>query len=279
MKLIALDLDGTLLSPDKKISQENIEAIHNMQRMGHIVMISSGRAPEDIKAILRKYNLSCPIAGSNGTIVEVENKIISNTTMVPQDVGSIVNMLEELNIPYSLYTNQGIYFPDDWTTRVKTSLQGITNERYNRFTEKPQPSVQVHFFTDYQSLLLSNELNVNKIFILSFHPEKREELITLLSEYSNITITSSSPVNVEIMHRDGHKGIGLKRMAEYFHIPLEETVAIGDNWNDVPMLECAGFSIAMDNADDEVKKLCNYVTLSNINHGVAHALNYLSREV
>jgi len=77
------------------------------------------------------------------------------------------------------------------------------------------------------------------------------------------------------MHKDGHKGIGLRKMAEYYRIPIENTVAIGDNFNDLPMLQCAGYAIAMDNADNEVKKICDFVTLSNSENGVAHALRKL----
>ncbi|MED4225495.1 HAD hydrolase family protein [Neobacillus cucumis] len=137
--------------------------------------------------------------------------------------------------------------------------------------KKPLQS-DLNFFTNYNDLLLNNRLTFNKFFILTFHIQRRKELISTLHHVSNIAVTSSSPFNVEIMHKDGHKGIGLRKMAEYYNIPIVE-VAIGDNFNGVPMLECAGLSIAMDNADIQVKKMCDTVTLSNSENGVAHALN------
>ena len=275
MKLIALDLDGTLMSPDKTISQENIHAIHELQNSGNIVMICSGRAPEDIKALLNKYNLVCPVVGSNGTIVEVDNKIINNITMDKHDVTSIAQILDDLNLPYCFYTNKGIYYPSDWLDKIKKNMEGITNQELNRFTEKPQNSVGVNTFSNYQSLLVDHRIEINKLFILTFTPQVKEKLLSLLKSHSNITLTSSNALNVEIMHKDGHKGIGLRKMAEYYRIPIENTVAIGDNFNDLPMLQCAGYAIAMDNADNEVKKICDFVTLSNSENGVAHALRKL----
>jgi Cof subfamily protein (haloacid dehalogenase superfamily) len=272
LKLIALDLDGTLLSLEKKISQENIQAIRKVQSHGHIVMICSGRAPEDIKQILNKYDLTCPLAGSNGTIVEAENRILYSISLNRCDAKFIAQRLDDEKMPYCLYTNEGIFAPEDWSKRVTQSIEDLSNNHFTRFIEKPLQS-DFNVFTNYNELIRNNSLTVNKFFILSFNIQKRKELISSLSHVSNIGVTSSSPFNVEIMHKDGHKGIGLKRMAEYYNIPIVDTVAIGDNFNDVPMLECAGLSIAMDNADIQVKKMCDTVTLSNSENGVAHALN------
>jgi hydroxymethylpyrimidine pyrophosphatase-like HAD family hydrolase len=74
------------------------------------------------------------------------------------------------------------------------------------------------------------------------------------------------------MDTNGHKGNGIRVMAEYFNIPIENTVAIGDNFNDVPMLKTAGLSIAMENGDPAVKEIADVVTLTNNEHGVAHAI-------
>jgi len=171
LKLIALDLDGTLMSPDKTISQENINAIHELQNSGNIVMICSGRAPEDIKALLNKYNLVCPVVGSNGTIVEVDNKIINNITMDKHDVTSIAQILDDLNLPYCFYTNKGIYYPSDWLDKIKKNMEGITNQELNRFTEKPQNLFGLNIFSNNQSLLIDNLIEINKLFILPSLPK------------------------------------------------------------------------------------------------------------
>jgi hypothetical protein len=74
------------------------------------------------------------------------------------------------------------------------------------------------------------------------------------------------------MDEKGNKGYGLKAVAKHYNIPLEQTIAIGDNFNDVPMLEAAGLSVAMGNAEPEVKEMCDIVTRTNDEHGVAYAI-------
>jgi hydroxymethylpyrimidine pyrophosphatase-like HAD family hydrolase len=92
-------------------------------------------------------------------------------------------------------------------------------------------------------------------------------------------VTSASPFNLEVTHINGNKGYGLKAMASYFNIPIENTVAIGDEKNDLPMLNIAGLSIAMGNAEEEVKLSSDVVTLSNDENGVAYAFEkYIFKE-
>ncbi|MFC7394798.1 Cof-type HAD-IIB family hydrolase [Scopulibacillus cellulosilyticus] len=281
LKLIALDMDGTLLSPEKHISQENINAIKKKQSQGDIVMICSGRAPEDIKQILNKYGLDCPLAGSNGTVLEIDSKILESVSMNREDVEEIAQKLDNEQIPYFIYTNQGIFAPDDWSDRVADILEhteDLTEDAINdikNVTEKPYRSSLIQFFSNLNHLFLKDHIAFNKFFILTYNKTIKEKLTSLLSRIPNITITTSGPTNIEIMHKDGHKGSGLKKAAEYYNIPLADTVAIGDSYNDIPMLEIAGLSIAMANADNKVKNICNKITLSNSENGVSHALNKL----
>ncbi|WLR43018.1 Cof-type HAD-IIB family hydrolase [Bacillus carboniphilus] len=276
MKLIAIDLDGTLLSSRMTISKQNIEAIKLLQRKGHIVMICSGRAPEDIKEIVEKYDLDCPIAGSNGSVVYVNQKCIHSTSMNLVSLEKTYNLLEELNFPFKIYTNDGIYIPKTWQKRVlklisidENVLDQFSDEQIKLMTEQPKESViekEIDSRTDL------SRLTVQKFFILTFHEQTKKHLIQQLDSVEKIAITTSGPFNVEVMDINGNKYRGLKAVAEYYNIPLENTVAIGDNFNDLPMLEKAGTSIAMANGDPEIKKRCHYHTLTNDKDGVAFAI-------
>ncbi|GKU83294.1 Cof-type HAD-IIB family hydrolase [Niallia sp. NCCP-28] len=282
MKLIALDLDGTLLTPDKKISSKDIEAIHHVQNNGHIVMICSGRAQEDVEQILDSHGLSCPIAASNGTFVKIDNKIVNMISMNEQDVQKITSKLDDTNIPYRLYTNQGIYEHNEWNKRVYQSLESLDEEnkkKFRRFTEKPYNSSLIKRYADLKQIVELGDVWIQKIFILLFDREKKEEVLLGLHGNNNIYITSSGIFNVEVMDRRGDKGNGLRAVAKYYSIPLNETIAIGDNYNDLPMLKIAGLPIAMGNAICEVKNLCNIITLANDNNGVAYALNNFVSEI
>jgi Cof subfamily protein (haloacid dehalogenase superfamily) len=116
-------------------------------------------------------------------------------------------------------------------------------------------------------------MKIQKFFILTLNRQKKSELTAYLSNISGVATTSSGQMNIEVMDVNGNKGNALKIMAEYYGISLADTVAIGDNFNDIPMLKVAGFSIAMGNADPAVKQLCNFVTLSNAENGVSYAID------
>jgi Cof subfamily protein (haloacid dehalogenase superfamily) len=276
IKLIAIDLDGTLLSMGNNITDENLHALQRAQSVGHIVMICSGRAPEDIEQILKNIHFSCPIAGSNGTLVLADGKLLVNVSMNAEDFLQAASKLDEERLPYRVYTTKGIYVPSNWTERVTHSLEGkkiegMTDDLYRRITEQPQKSELLHYFEDYREL---KNFSVQKFFVPVFDENQKARLSANLHRISGIVTTSSGPWNLEIMDRNGNKGNALKKVAEYFGIPMADTVAIGDNFNDVPMLQAAGLSIAMGNADPEVKEICDAVTLSNTENGVAYAFDH-----
>ncbi|MEH7110249.1 Cof-type HAD-IIB family hydrolase [Bacillus sp. JJ1764] len=277
MKLIAIDLDGTLLSSNNEISTENIEALREAQNQGNIVMICSGRAPEDIQQIMQKYDFSCPLAGSNGTVIQADGKLLDSISMNKEDVIKVAEKLDDHRVPYRVYTNHGIYVPGDWTERIsenkeKINVEGLTDDMYRRMTEQPQKSNLIKNFANYMDLFNESDLTVQKFFILTVNTDIKSKLASIFGRIPNIVTTTSGPWNLEVMDQDGNKGYALKKMAEYFSIPLEDTVAMGDNFNDAPMLQVAGLSIAMGNADPQVKEMSDRVTLSNDENGVAHAI-------
>ncbi|WP_299092708.1 Cof-type HAD-IIB family hydrolase [uncultured Metabacillus sp.] len=276
-KLIAIDLDGTLLSSNIEISKENVEAIQKAQQAGHVVMICSGRAPEDIKQLIDQTPLDCPVAGSNGTKVLADGKLLSQISIDKEHVKKVAAILNEKKYPFKLYTSHGILVASTWTERMLAFLEqnqefskGLTPKEYKFLTEQPKETDTIKVFDEIEEVLKIEEIAIQKFFIPTI--SGKDELIATLKAIEGISITTSGPFNIEIMDTNGHKGNGIKVMAEYFKIPIENTVAIGDNFNDVPMLEAAGLSIAMGNADPTVKDIADVVTLTNNEHGVAHAI-------
>ncbi|MDC2867150.1 Cof-type HAD-IIB family hydrolase [Bacillus sp. BP-3] len=278
LKLIALDMDGTLLSSNLEISNENLKAIRDAEEAGHIVMICSGRAKEDILKLLEQYQLSLPLGASNGAIVYADGKVIHSRTLKKEKVYEIAKQLEAEEFPYKLYTNKGVYAPYNWKEQVTKSFQlnkeslDITIEEIERITEKQLKANLITTFQSIEDVISDSTIEISKFFILTFNKTNRTQLLQLLKKDKAVMVTASAPTNLEIMDEHGHKGNGLQEMAKYFHIPLQDTIAIGDNFNDVPMLEVAGLSIAMGNAEDDVKQLCDIVTATNDKNGVAYAI-------
>lgn len=277
-KLIAIDLDGTLLSSRIKISEENIQAIKNAQETGHEVMVCSGRAPEDIIRLLKEHNLDCHVAGSNGTVVYVHEKLLHMVSIKKEDAKKAASILEENHMPYRVYTSHGIYVPESWSEYVseviqsgRAAIDNLKEKEYKYITEQPKETDMIKVFADVNTLLNRDDLLIQKFFILTLDLAQKDKLHQLFSRIEGINVTSSGQLNLEIMERDGNKAAGLKAVANYFDIPMENTVAIGDNFNDLPMLEAAGLSVAMGNGDPEIQKLCDVITLANDENGVAYA--------
>ncbi len=153
MKLIALDMDGTLLSSNLEISKENLQAIQTAQEAGHIVMICSGRAKEDALKLLEEYKLSLPVGASNGAIVYVDGKVINSRCIQNDKVYKLAKLLESEGFPYKLYTNKGVYSPYTWQDQVMQAFEenkhalDVTLEELERITEKQKKS---NLITDFK---------------------------------------------------------------------------------------------------------------------------------
>lgn len=275
-KLIALDLDGTTLNSKKEMSEENLRVIRKAQQQGHIVMALSGRGPESIYRELEKYGLNCPVGGNNGTVIYVDGNLIELTSLTLTQSQRIAIELEKECMPYKICTDKSTFAHKQWLDRFEKVLSsGLVPEDYfghkdyKMFTTPPHVYGQP-VFTHHKEIL-TEESTVLKFLILGLDPAQKKRVQMNLESIEEITIASSSPFNLEITHMNGHKGNGLIAMARYFHIPLEDTIAIGDERNDIPMFKAAGLSVAMGNAEEEVKSYADIVTLTNDEHGVAYA--------
>ena len=277
-KLIAIDMDGTLFNSSGKISEGNLMAIREAQEAGHIVMLCSGR-PHDVLLDFMKdeYDVVLPVAGSNGSCSYTEGQTIHSVSMDKTLAGQLFQMLLEDNHPFRVYTNQGVFTIDGFLDRFRNDLSqcgeedagGLTVERYAEYL-KSSKSVDIGRFED---ISLKEGLEIYKFFVSTLIPEKKSHLENRLNSFEGpFGFTSSAHNNVEIMSEQGHKGTGLSEMARYYNIPMKDTIAIGDNFNDIPMLEAAGLSIAMGNAEPQIKELCHRVTRTNDEDGVAYAI-------
>ncbi|MCS0789849.1 Cof-type HAD-IIB family hydrolase [Cytobacillus firmus] len=278
MKLVAIDLDGTLLSDDCSISQGNREAIYEAQKQGNIIVISSGRSFHDTKQILQNAGLECPFISGNGAISFHTERMIQNFSLPVKVVSEIMGILDETNLYYEIYTKNGILIKRDGRDLLNKEIEKLLNQetafpvnwakgeidiQYNQYGLLPVPHYREIDFT---------QLEVYKLFVLSFDKSKLNKLQGRLSGRKDLSLTSSGVTKVEIGPLEISKGNALKFMADYLEIPLKDSVAIGDNLNDLSMFEIAGMGIAMGNAVEEVKKKSTFITKKYNEDGVAFAL-------
>lgn len=285
MKLIALDLDGTVLNSKKEMSEETLRVIKKAQQQGHIVMALSGRSEKSLNATLAKYELDCPFGASNGTVLFADGKLIELTSMNPSQIQALALAFEKEFVPYNFTTTKGSFAPSNWGERLEKVLSSgrvpdeyFENQHYKMFTTHPRDYGHT-LFEQVEEVIPNEDLAIIKFLMLGLDPEQKNRLQSHLETIEEINIASSSPFNLEVTHMNGNKGTGLKAMARYFNIPLEDTIAIGDEKNDIPMFNVAGLSIAMGNAEEEVKMKSDIVTLTNDEDGVAYAIeNYILKE-
>ena len=281
-KLIAIDFDGTILNSHNEISEENVRVIKKAMQQGHIVMILTGRQPESIREEMAKYGLDLPFGANNGTEVYAEGKLLEQTSLTHSQNQKVAFAVEEENVPYKISTNMGVFAPKNWSERLEKVLSSgrvpqeyLKDVNFKKMTQPPEKLGQ-KMFERLEEFIERKEILPLKYLILAFDPEQKTRLLRKLASIEEISITHSAPFNIEVMNMNGNKGNGLKVLANYYRIPLENTVAIGDEANDIAMFKAAGLAIAMGNASEEVRKASDVVTLSNDENGVAYAIeNYV----
>ena len=273
-KLIAIDMDGTLIG-ETGISKEDKAAILDAKEAGHVVAIVSGCSHESVLELLKEEGLEdLPVSGSNGAITIVDDVEISRVSMSERLVKDVYNYLNDNNYPFLIYTSKGVYSKHNFLVRVREEFAaspgacGSPFETYELMAEYNNNHGVITF--EHLSEVLQADTDVFKIFVFLPNPKKKEICSTFVMTLDDVRLTSSYVDNISISSRDGHKGTGLIALSNHFGIPLEQTVAMGDNLNDLGMLEIAGLSVAVANAEPEVKEVVDVVTLSNLNSGVAY---------
>src|SRR5699024_905101 len=281
MKLITIDLDGTLLDEDSTISEENIKAIHQAQNAGHITAVFTGRSVGDVQEILRRANLDCPISAGNGGKMYNGEKLIEELALSTDIVREVDQILEGKQIYYELFSEDGLLIDRNKTEFLYEEIGQYYGEEEKsaawttNIIETQMQQYGIIPISDFLSIDLSHQ-SVYKIMVLCFDLEKLAHLRKELSKKVEVSLTTSGNEKLEISHADASKGNSLKMMADYFNVPLENTVAIGDSMNDYPMFQEAAISIAMANAREQVKEISTYMTKSNVDNGVAYAIeNYI----
>ena len=286
IKLIASDMDGTLLNSDHKIPKENIELIKFAQKNGIQFVVATGRAYYEALPALNDENIKCDVISFNGGIIyDKTGNIINITPMKLKDLYYTIEILKSLEISYQLYTKNTIY-----TNSIETDITAYIdlirangeepNEQHLRQEAKNRLALGHITEVDNIELYLNQEDNpAIKVIGISNDLEKLKHATELLSGNENISVTSSGANNVEIMDKKATKGEALKIVADIHDINLKNAIAIGDNLNDQAMLDIVEYSIAMKNGNKELQNNAKFITeKTNSEGGVADSVMKLLKE-
>lgn len=271
IKMIAIDLDGTLLRDDCSISDRTKRAVEAAGKAGYFMVPCTGRSYRNAAYVLSGFeNLSYFINANGSVITDARSKkILYMETMKLQDVQAVCRILKKYRAFVEIYVNQDVYI--DRLSKEVLYECGLLKEYCDQLVHTNR------IIEDYDSLLLQEGIKVGKIHILVPTIEARKRLTEEIREIPGLLPISVIPRNIELVNQTWSKWKALEKLADMLGISRECIMAVGDSNNDMEMLANAGYSVAMGNAPDHVKKVCKKVTGTNEEDGVAQVLEALCR--
>ena len=281
IKIIALDLDGTLLDSEKRLSEANRDALQRVAEKGVLIVPTTGRFFGMMPPAVRDLPFVRYAITINGAQVydrETDTAIVKDEIPLDMALG-VMELLDRYDVIYDCYRqNWG------WMTAAlqDKAADYATNEHYLRMVRefrRPVPELKQHLREtaadgDVQKIMLfarntvlsaSSRTDVSAKTLDSIRAE-------LAASFPEIKVTASTWNNIELNIKTAHKGNVLRRFAEHLGLGLENCMAFGDGMNDFTMVEAAGLGIAMANAEPEVKRVAKWIAPSNDEDGVAAGL-------
>lgn len=261
-KLIAVDIDGTLINSDYKITERTKKALIQAQKGGHKLVISSGRSPSGIEGYAYELEMDkyeSYISAQNGTIVvdmKTKERVIEHFLEIDL-VREILSYSEDIGIDYMIFRGKQVY-----SNKMETyKLAEVIEKNQDSEVVLDEDLAKNIAFRPHNILLAQDENTISK-------PAKK-----LSERFGDQTSQMySETYYYEIMPKDVSKGYALLEIAEYLGIDKENIIAFGDQGNDMSMIQMAGVGVAMGNAIDSLKDAADYITLTNNEDGIADYL-------
>lgn len=285
MKLIASDLDGTLLNEKGEISTENIAAINKAEEKGLAFVVVTGRSYDSANRILKKAGISCPTICLNGAAqYDINGNLLRSIPMDEAICRRIVSVCQKAGMYTELFMEDSVFssgkddFMDVAIQMFKNIMPDSTEDEIRQVVERRFQDEKVQFTGDLKKQLSSENSKVLKALSFSLDEGKLTQAYNELKNEMGLIITSSGHMNLEFNHPEAKKGLALKDLAKSIGIEMKDVMAMGDNLNDKSMLQAAGRGVAMGNAAAEIKELCKYTTKTNTENGVAFAIEEMLRE-
>lgn len=262
IKLVALDLDDTLLDNKRRISPKTAELIKKVREKGILVTLATGRMYSSALFYAKRLDMELPLITYQGALVKnsASGEVLYYKPLDPESAGKIADFFRQNQVHYNAYLGDNLYMekitPEG---RDYIDLTGIEAKFAENLAEEVKRTGSV------------------KLMAISYDEKKILDLEKKLRENygEKFNITRSKPYFLEVMHGKANKAEALKVVAEHYGIHKEEVLAVGDSYNDIEMLRWAGIGVAVGNAPQLVKEAADYVTFSNEEEGVAWILQNL----
>lgn len=267
IKLFAMDLDGTSLDNNSILRKKTIDALKKLDENGIKFVFTSGRAMPSVRYLMSLTGIDNPFVTNNGALAMInKEKPIYTKGIEDKKIKELINFSENNELSYQFYDVDTYY-----SNRIRP-------ERFNHLKKDSQYGMnyQVNFsFSTNPLKELNNRKNTALKFQIFPDVEKKEEKIMVLEKVKELDLyaTSSNEKVIEIMEKDVNKFNGISEIGSFLGINKNEVAAIGDQDNDIPMLENSILSFAMGNSIEKVKEVCDYTVSTNENFGLVEAIN------
>ena len=272
IKLVASDLDGTIIGKNNTIFENNFKAINDINRKNIDFVICTGKTYPIIKGMCDKLNASYGIFGNGNQIINLKTgEEIYKKLLTPSEIDSCINIAREHNLHVHIYTDNEIISEKELKYMDLRNYKLQQNHYYDT-------SLTINVVPDIKQYLSSNNVNVCKLVISAESDlSKVKDEILQKEDISIITIKKYGKYKddlidkeyefLDITPKDITKDSALKILGNYLNINNNEIMAIGDNLNDLDMVKNSGVGIAVANAYDELKQVAKYTTESSVESG------------
>ena len=260
IKLIAIDLDGTLLNEKKEISEYSLSVLRRAVEAGVYITVASGRRYSDVMDFSEAIAPGQPVICANGAMACLNDpyECVYCECLPKARLRSVVELLEKEKCYYHVYCDDGSVMES------RTANPGL-KRKLNCY--------------DYQGEVLTGDempkyVGDGALKVVTFIPDRNKvaRVRSAMEKIDGLEINSSWWDNLEMLEAGVHKGAAVRALAERLNLPMEQVMAIGDNENDLSMFEVAGLSVAMGNANERVRASARFETLTNDAQGVAAAI-------
>ncbi len=257
IRMLLADVDGTLVTQEKVLTDQAIDAVNQLRQAGILFAVTSGRPPRGMEMLIEPLDLVTPIAAFNGgLIVDREMKVMEERVLPEELVAPIRDEMTSFGLSVWIYRGADWYVPDPKGPHVEREA----------WTVKFEPKVMdgLEGLTDRVAKIVGVSDDHGAVSKASTSMQKKFG--------AHVTAAASQPYYLDVTHPDANKGSVVNYLARRYQLSNEEIATIGDMPNDILMFADSGLSIAMGNADHEVQQAARYVTESNENEGFAAAV-------
>jgi len=259
-----MDIDGTLVNTESYVPEEVVSALKKVSDKGIKLALISGRYPSGIRLIEKMIGVNCIKASYAGGYIFDENKCLYSKNL---------NLETALQV-YDIACKNG---GDCWFFCGENWFVTEINKRVEKESINVQANPTVVSIDDINDICEQKNTSPNKVLVTG-EKDIVKKISNIIKSYGlKVQLGYSSDVFLEVLPLGINKGMALEKICELNNIPLENTIAFGDQDLDIPMIEKAGTGIAMENGVNELKSVAKYITKTNDEAGIAYALEKILR--